>query len=87
MKLIRLSSPTLRPPCAATLNSPDPSGHTHIPAFLPLSSLGLTPPPWRRAPSLSSNHSYFQEGGVWVEGFLQTNQRLWSVRGPGWGRS
>lgn len=87
MRLIRTFQPhSSAPLCSYSLFSRS-SGHSHIPAFLPRSSLGLTPPLWRRAPSLSSNHSYFQEGGVWVEGFLQTNQRLWSVRGPGWGRS
>lgn len=77
---------TLQPhsstPSASTLNSPGPSGHTHIPL---LPSLWLLP--WAspllhcRASSLSSNHSYFQEGGVWVEGFLQTNPRL--LKGEG----
>lgn len=79
--------PTRQPPYAATLNSPAPSGHTHVPR-LPPSLLRWASALLRggRAPSLSSNHSYFQEGGVWVEGFLQTNPRLRSVRGPAWGR-
>lgn len=64
-----------------------PLGTLAHPAFLP-SLL-----PWASAllrgwaPSRSSSHSYFQEGGVWVEGFLQTNPRLRSERGPGWGEA
>lgn len=68
------------PPCAATQFC-RPPGHTPSAAFLPLPPCASPPLRGGQAPSLSSNHSYFQEGGVWVEGFLQTNPRLQSAMG------
>lgn len=59
-------------------NPSDPPGHTPSGRLPPCASPLLR---GGQAPSLSSNHSYFQEGGVWVEGFLQTNPRLHSAMG------
>jgi hypothetical protein len=89
MRLTLFPDPQISPLyfCSQSPPPPDPSGHTHAPRLPfpspPSPSLGLTPRPWPGSQPLIQPQLFPGRG---VEGFLQTNSRLRSERGPSWGR-